>query len=108
MLSKDFEKMSPQTLGLLQAVGVTLYCSLVGLLMWKGNVIFGKADQYFGPVTFLLLFVVSAMITALMVFYKPYVLFFGGKKKEAIDVVLSTTSWLVIFFFVFLFIIFVR
>ena len=108
MLTKDYEKMSPQTLGLLQAVGVTAYCSLVGLIFWKGNEIFGKADRYIGPVIFLILFIVSAMITALMVFYKPYLLFFDGKKKQALDVVLSTTSWLVLFFFVFLFFMFVR
>jgi hypothetical protein len=88
--------------GFIQALGVTIYCSLVGLLMWKGNTIFGNTPNFFGPVAVLLLFSVSAMICGLMVFYKPYKLFFDGSKKEAIDLVLATTVWLFIFFALFL------
>lgn len=76
--------------GLLQAFGVTVYCSLVGLVMWKGNEIFGKVDSYIGPVTVLVMLSVSALICGLIVFYKPYKLFFENKKEEAINVVLST------------------
>lgn len=89
-------------LGFIQALGVTLYCSLVGLLMWKGNTIFGNAPNYAGPVAVLLLFSVSALICALIVFYQPYRLFFEGKKKEAADLVLFTTGWLFLFFLLFL------
>ena len=88
--------------GLLQAVGVTAYCSLVGLLFWKGNELFGKAPNYAGPVAFLLLFSVSGLICGLIVFYRPYFLFFSGKKKEAADVVLATAGWLFIFLLIFL------
>ena len=89
-------------LGLTQASGVALYCSLVGLLIFKGNEIFGGGPNYFGPVAFLLLFSVSAMICGLIVFYKPYQLFFDGKKKEAMDLVLSTAGWLFAYFVLFL------
>lgn len=88
--------------GFVQAVGVTLHCGLVGVLFWKGNEIFGKAPNYAGPVAFLLLFSVSALICTLIVFYQPYKLFFNGKKKEALDLVLYTTGWLFIFFLIFL------
>lgn len=82
--------------GLIQAIGVTVYCSLVGLLMWNGDEIFGKADNYLGPVTALLLFSVSAMVCGLLVFYKPYKLFFEDKKAEAIKVVISTAISLLV------------
>jgi hypothetical protein len=91
----------PKKLGLLQALGVTIYCSLVGILFWKGNEIFGKVNNYIGPVMILVLFIVSAMICSLVVFYQPYKLFFEDKKKAAIDTVLSTTGWLFLFLFVF-------
>ncbi len=94
--------MNPKKLGFLQALGVTLYCSLIGIFFWKGNEIFGKVSNYFGPVTFLLLFAVSVLICALLVFYKPYKLFFAGKKKEAVDVVLFTALGLFISLLIFL------
>jgi len=86
-----------------QAIGVTLYCGLVGMLFWKGNVIFGKVSNYFGPVAFLLLFSVSVMICGLLVFYQPYKLFFSGKKQQAADLVLHTAIYLFVFFLLFLF-----
>ena len=95
--------LSLRTQGLLQALGVTTYCGLVGLIFWKGNEIFGKMANYAGPVTFLLLFIVSALICSAIVFYQPYKLFFDGKKKEAVDLVLYTTGFLFFFFIIFLF-----
>jgi hypothetical protein len=93
---------SLKTQGFLQALGVVIYCSLVGLLMWKGNTIFGKAPNYFGPVAVLLLFSVSALICAVIVFYQPYKLFFDREKKNAVNLVLFTTGFLVLFLLVFL------
>jgi len=87
-------------LGFLQALGVTVYCSLIGLILWQGSNIFPKVNAYFGPVMFLLLFSASVLICGLMVFYKPYQLFFAGKKKEAISVVVSTSLWLFLFLFI--------
>ena len=101
-------KLSAQTLGFVQAVGVTLYCSFVGVLFWKGNEIFDKPDRYVGPVMFLTLFIASALICALMVFYRPYQLFFDGKKKDALDAVVNSAAWLFIFFIIFLIIVYVR
>lgn len=89
-------------LGLAQAIGVASYCSLIGLLFWKGDEIFGKVPNYFAPVTFLLLLSVSVMICAALVFYKPYRLFTEGNKKEAADLVIYTTVWLFAFFVIFL------
>ena len=108
MAKKDAGRFSPVALGFFQALGVTAYCSFVGVIFWKGNEIFDKPDCYVGPVMFLLLFIASAMICALMVFYKPYLLFFDGRKKEALETVLNTAVWLFIAFIFFLILMFVR
>lgn len=79
----------------MQALGVVGYCALVGMLFWKGQELFGKMDQYWGPVLFLLIFSVSALVCGLLVFYQPYRLFMLEKKREeAAKLVLYTTGWL--------------
>ena len=83
--------------GFLQALGVTVYCSLVGIVMWQGSNIFPKVNSYFGPVMVLLLFSTSALVCGLIVFYKPYKLFFADKKKEAAGLVIQTAAWLFVF-----------
>lgn len=88
--------------GFIQSFGVTVYCSLVGLLFWQGNHLFPKVNQYFAPVMMLLLLSVSVLVCGLIVFYKPYKLFFDGKKKEAADLVISTSLWLFVPVFIFL------
>ena len=77
-------------LGILQALFITFYCSLVGLVMWKGNEIFGRVDSFIGPIAVLVMLSVSALICGLIVFYRPYKLFFANKKEEAVNVVVST------------------
>jgi hypothetical protein len=89
-----------------QALGVTFYCSLIGLLFWRGSQFVPKPDPYFGPVMFLLLFIFSALTCALMVFYQPYKLFFAGKRQEAAHLVLHTTGWLFFFFLIFFLLVF--
>lgn len=88
--------------GLYQALGVAIYCSLVGLIFWRGDKWIGSPG-FAGPVMVLILFVVSALICALIVFYKPYNLFFKDKKRQAIDLVLSTTAWLFVILILLLF-----
>lgn len=84
--------------GLIQALGVTLYCSLVGTFMWNIDEVFGPGKPpFFGPIAFLMLFSASALICGLIVFYEPYKLFFAGKKKEALDIVVSNTAFLAMF-----------
>lgn len=93
--------MSIKKTGFLQALGVTVYCSLVGLLFWQGNHLFPKVNQYFAPVTMLLLLSVSVLVCGLLVFYKPYKLFFAEKEKDAVKLVVSTSLWLFVFLLVF-------
>ena len=86
--------------GLLQATSVAVYCLFIGFIISKVNTVFGKVQGFLAPVSFLLLFGTSVLICALLVFYKPYILFFNNKKKEAIDLVLYTTIFLAVYFLV--------
>lgn len=90
--------MGVKKIGFLQALGVVLYCFLVGVVFSQGPRISPKVNSYFGPVVLLLLFSVSALICGLLVFYRPYRLFFADKKKAAVDVVVFTALWLLVFF----------
>lgn len=78
--------------GLLQAISITVYISLVSLVMNNAERIFGKMDDVIGPITFLIMLATSALICGLLVIKKPYELFFDGKKKEAINVVVYTAA----------------
>jgi hypothetical protein len=79
-------------LGLIQAIGVTIYCGLVGSVMQNVDKFFGKEDTFMTPILVLTMFCVSVLVCALIVFKKPYELFFDGKKKEAINVVVYTAA----------------
>lgn len=81
----------------LQALGVTVYCSAIGMLLFNANKVFGQTPNALAPVIMLMLFSVSALVCALMVFYKPYQLFIAKKGKEAVDLVVQTTAWLFLF-----------
>ena len=85
---------------LLQALGTTAYVSLVALIFWRGNQWFGKMNPYLGPVLVLTLLVISAIICALIVFAKPFLLWQTKKPKKALKLVAYTAGWLVLFFFV--------
>ena len=93
--------MNSKLQGFLQALGVFVYCGLIGLFMFNANHILGKTDNFSSPILFLLLFSTSVLVCALFVFYKPYKLFFDNKKKEAINVVVYTSLWLLVFLFIF-------
>lgn len=86
--------------GFLQALGVAIYCTLVGLFFWIGDTLFGQMNSIIGPILMLILLSVSVLVCGLMVFYQPYRLFFDGKKKEAADLVIYTTIWLFAFFLI--------
>lgn len=83
----------------LQATGVATYIGLISLIFIQGENLFGNTPNYFGPLLFLLLFVFSALITSLMVFYYPAILFWEKKKvKKSLKIVLYTALWLLGYF----------
>lgn len=92
------KKLSLEFISFLQALGLTIYVSLVGLLMWQGNTIFGQMTTFLGPTLFLLLFIFSAVVCALLFGYYPFILWSEHKEtKKAVRVVFYTAGWLVFF-----------
>ncbi len=97
------EKLSLSFIAFLQALGLVLYCSLVGLLMWQGENIFGPPYTFLGPAMFLVLFVASALISALLILGYPFILFWEKKQLvKALKLVVYTIAWLILFIFLFI------
>lgn len=84
------------TRSFLHALGVMAYIAVVATIMSNGEAIFGNDKTLWGPIAFLMLFVVSATITGLLVLGKPVTLFIEGQKKEAVTFLTATVSWLAV------------
>ena len=92
------KKLSPPFIGFLQALGLIVYCGLVGFIFWKGNTWFGNLNNIIGPVIMLSIFVVSALICALIALGYPLMLFWDKKEtKGALKLVTYTAGWLLLF-----------
>ena len=80
----------------IHSVGVLIYITSVALLMTYGEQLFGKMNNVLGPIAFLLLFVLSALVVGALVLGKPIMFYLDGRKKEAIQLLLYTILWLFI------------
>jgi hypothetical protein len=79
-----------------QAFSLALYCSLVAIMFWKGNNLFGNDSNYWGPVLFLIIFATSALISALLVLGYPLYLIWQKKQiGKALRLIGYTTCWLI-------------
>ena len=81
---------------LLQALGVFAYVALISGVFSAGSHFQGKLDQFWGPVLFLLLFVLSAAITGSLVFGRSVLMYLNDAKKEAVKLTLFTMGWLAV------------
>jgi len=91
------QKLSLPMVGFLQALGLTLYCSLVSILFWQGNKLFGNVPNYMGPFLALVIFTTSALISALITLGYPFLLFWEKKQtREALRLVCYTVCWLIV------------
>ncbi len=81
------QNLSLPFLAFLQATGLLVYITLVSLFMINANKIFGPIGNFLGPMAFLLLFVVSAMISGFLVLGRAGFLFWEKKYKEAFALV---------------------
>lgn len=90
-------KFSLPFLAFLQATGLLAYVSLVSLFMLNTNKIFGPVSGFFGPIAFLLLFIVSAIISGLLVLGKAGFLFWEKRYKEAFTLLGWTLGWSVLY-----------
>ena len=97
-LTTKLSELSLKQAAFFQALALTIYCGLVGIVFWGGDEIFGKMSNYFGPLTFLVLLCFSALVSALLTLGYPFVLFWIDKKpKKALRLVIYTTLWLFLF-----------
>lgn len=80
--------------GFLHAALAVLYIAVVATVMANAARIFGPDEPkgVIAPVSFLLLFVVSAATMGMLVFGKPAMLYIDGKKREAVGLVVSTIA----------------
>ncbi len=100
---KKEERSSLPFIAFLQATGLVIYCSLIGLLIWRGNELFGPPFTFLGPAMFLVLFVVSAMISALIVLGYPFILFWEKKQAmKALRLAIYTAAWLAFYTLLFI------
>lgn len=81
----------------LQAVIMVFYIFLVTVIMQHGEVIFGKMNDYIGPVAFLLLFVLSAAITGGLVLGRSILWYLDGRKEESVQLFFYILGWLLVF-----------
>jgi hypothetical protein len=96
-------KKSPIFIGFLQSLGLSLYILLIALVIWNGEAWFGRIGNFLGPILFLSLFVVSAIICALIALAYPFIVFWDKKNtKEAMRIVFYTAGWLTLFVLIFL------
>jgi len=92
------KKLTLWQIGFLQALGIILYCSLVGVIFWKGNEIFGPMNNLLGPVVFLSLFIASALISSLIGLGYSVILFWEKHQaRRALKLVTFTAAWLAAF-----------
>ena len=83
-------------ISILNALGTTIYIGLIALIMQNGEKIFGQMSNLFGPIAFLLLFVLSAAITGALVLGRPVLMYLENQKKEALKLFFYTLGWLLI------------
>ena len=81
---------------LFNAVGVVAYVMLIGWVMTNMERISGPMETFWGPVVFLLLFVLSAAIVGALVLGKPALLYLDGEKKEALRTFFYTLGFLLL------------
>ena len=99
------KNLSLSFIAFLQALGIVSYCSLVGFLIWQGEKFFGPVNNFLGPVLFLTLFIVSALITALIgLGYAGFLFFKEKKQKKALKLIGLTAGWLLLFVLILIFI----
>lgn len=98
---KSLDKYSAGFVSFLQAVGLSVYISLVSLIFWRGNSWFNAGNTILGPILVLTLFVVSALVCGFIAFSYPFHLFWEKKEtKKAVKLVGYTICWMLLFFFI--------
>ncbi len=79
----------------LHALAVALYVAGVVCFMTSMERVFQGVDEpgTIAPMTFLMLFVLSAAIVGVLMFAKPVMMFLEGQKKDAVKMAGYTIMW---------------
>lgn len=86
----------PIVLGLLSALGVGLYCTLVAGFFRFGEKVFDHYQGFFLIVLILVLLVISAAITGSLVFGLSAYWVYKGQTAYGLKILVSTLAWLII------------
>jgi len=86
-------------MALADALGVAVYTAAVAFIMQNAQYVFGDMKSIWGPIAFLMLFVLSATVVGSLVFGRPVYLYFEGKKKEAVALFLYTACFMAVITF---------
>mgnify|MGYP001130355331 CR=1 FL=1 len=81
---------------LINALATAAYVTAIGVFMFYANTIFGKEDKALTPVVALLLLVLSAAVTASLLFGQPAMWYVDGKKKQALQLLGATLACLAV------------
>ncbi len=89
-----FRRLSIPFLGFLQATGLVVYIALVSYFFTLGPV-FDRTSgaDFYGPIIALLLFILSAVISALLVLGRAGMLFWDKKYRQAFTLLGWTLGW---------------
>lgn len=102
---EKLNKKSTVCVSFMQSILLTAYIFLIGFFMVNANNWFGPMNKtpILGPVLFLTIFILSAIISASLVLAYPFYTFWVKKDlNKAAKILIQTVFWLVIYLFVFL------
>ena len=74
------------------SLGVLVYVAVVAYIIFNGEQLFGKMANFWGPVAFLLLFVLSATMVGLLIFGRPLYLYWEGLKSRQVGINFSLSN----------------
>lgn len=103
-------KLPPLKVGFLQAAGLTIYVGLFATIVTQSEnwikTLGIEPSPIIGITTFLLAFLISALICVSITFGYSTLLFFKNEKNLIPKIILWTGVWLIIFLVIFLLVIF--
>lgn len=90
-------KLSLPFLAFLQSTALLVYITFVASIMLNGNKMFGPNINIFGPILFLLLFIVSAVISATLFLGRTGYLFWEKRYRESFSLLGWNILWCLLY-----------
>lgn len=76
---------------IIDSLGTVAYIFLISLFLNNASKLFGEADNKFlFPVVFLLIFILSALLTGFLILGKPLMLYIDKEKKQSLKLLFYT------------------